>query len=254
MRAFITALSGGFFLDAPIGVGKSARHFNNLTRMCSVFAFIADVGLMTVGGALKRKEHLSGRYADAFAWLFMASAALKRFHDQGAQEPHRALLDWTMAKALYEVEQALIGVLANPPNRLVANIAELIAFPLGTKHAALTDRQMDAVSDAVLAQDGRVRAALTRDIYIPDVDEPGLGELEFTLDEIREAQPIRIKLDKARRNGRITKAPVQSMAEEALQAKIISKEEYNRIIDAEIARNCVVQVDSYDTETFQTLK
>lgn len=254
VRSFVSAFTGGWFLEGPAGVGSSAKHYKSLSRLSTVFAFIADVGLITVGGALKRKEHLSGRYADAFAWLFLASCALKRFYDQGEQEEHRPLLDWTMTKALFEIEQALIGVLANLPNRIVANIAELIAFPLGTKHAALTDRQIDAVSDAVMASDGRVRTALTHDIYIPGADDPGLGELEFTLDKIRKALPIRTKLDKARRNGRIEKAPVQSMAAEALAAGILSQEEHDRIFDAEIARDAVVQVNSFDTEAFQTLK
>ena len=38
---------------------------------------------MTLGARLKRREKISGRLADALAWLYLGSAALKRFHDDG---------------------------------------------------------------------------------------------------------------------------------------------------------------------------
>lgn len=254
MRAFITASTGGLFLEAPQGVGSVGKHYKNLTRLSAAFAFIADVGLMTLGGALKRKEHLSGRYADAFAWLFLASAALKRFHDDGAPQSHRALLNWTMAKALNEVETALIGVLANLPNRAAANVAELIAFPFGTKHPPLSDAQNNAVARAVMFPDGVVREDLTSAIYIPPADEPGLGELEFTLDEINQARPARAKIDAAKRAGRISKDSTTAMAHAARDAGLITPEEMQFIEDAEIARDGVIQVNSYDAKTFQSLK
>jgi len=254
MRAFIGATTGGLFMSAPHGVGREAKHYKALARLSAAFAFIADVGLMTLGGALKRKESLSGRYADAFAGLFLASAALKRFHDDDAPQAHRVVLEWALAKALHDIENALIGVLANLPNRAAANAAELIAFPFGVKHAPLTDAQNAALSKALLAPSGGLREALTPDIYIPAPDEPGLGELEFTLDEIDEARPARAKVDAARRDGLISKDTVMSMAEAAKKQGILTSAEAALIQDGETARDAVVQVDSFDAKTFQSLK
>jgi len=254
MRALVSAVTGRMFLDAPNGVGDMDKHYRDLSRLSAVFAFIADLGLITLGGALKRKEHLSGRYADAFAWLFLASCALKRFHDDGAPKAHRPLIDWTMTYAKHEIETALIGVLANLPNRFVANVAELIAFPFGTKHRPLSDRQIDAVSTAVLSPDGEVRQALTHSIFIPVKDDPGLGELEFVYKQVIQSQPIRKKLDSARRHGKLQKAPLSEMISAALKADIITPQEAETLQNAEIARDAVIQVNSFDAETFQTLK
>ena len=44
---------------------------------------ITDAALATLGGGLKRRETISGRLADALAWMYLASAAIKRFHDEG---------------------------------------------------------------------------------------------------------------------------------------------------------------------------
>ena len=255
MRAFVMAATGGLFIDAPRGVDRrEAKHYKNLERLSAAFALIADVGLMTLGGALKRKEHLSGRYADAFAWLFLGSCALKRFHDDGEPDAHRPLLEWTMAKAFHEAESALIGVLANLPSRTVANMAELIAFPFGTKHPPLTDAQINAASAAVMAPDGRVRNDLTRDIFVPADDEAGLGALEQTLAKINLSHPARLKLDQARRDGRIAKDDITTMTHAAREAGILSTQEADLIFACEAARNDVVQVDSFDAETFRTLK
>lgn len=255
MRAFVMAVTGGLFIEPPQGVSRyEAKYYKHLTRLSAAFAFIADIGLMTLGGALKRKEHLSGRYADAFAWLFLASAALKRFHDDGAPVAHRPLLDWTLIKACHEIEDALIGVLANLPNRWAANMAELVVFLFGIKHPPLSDIQIQVVADKVLATDGWVRQDLTGAIYIPDVDEPGLGELEFTLNEINQARPARTKVEAARRDGLIAKDSTIAMAQAAYDADLINAEEMAQIFDAETARNAVVQVDSFTAERFQSLK
>ncbi|MCW8916082.1 MAG: acyl-CoA dehydrogenase [Magnetovibrio sp.] len=254
MRSFITGLTGGLFLDAPLGTERDGRYYRRLARLSAVFAFVADIGMMTLGGALKRKEHLSGRYADAFAWLFLSSCTLKRFYDEGSPNAHRPLLNWVMTKALYEIETALVGVLANLPNRFIANLAELIAFPLGTKHAPLTDRHINEVADTLIDPILDVREVLSNTVFIPRSDEPGLGELEFTLAEIAAAHPARTKLDQARRDGKLQKDTTVNMAKAAHEAGILDQEEVKRVLDAETARNAVIQVDSFDAETFKTLK
>ncbi len=254
VRSFITGLTGGLFLDAPLGTGRDGRYYRRLARLSAVFAFVADIGMMTLGGALKRKEHLSGRYADAFAWLFLSSCTLKRFYDEGSPNAHRPLLNWVMIKAMYEIETALIGVLANLPNRFIASMAELIAFPLGAKHAPLTDRHINEVANTLTDHMLDVRETLSNTVFIPSADEPGLGELESTLEKLEAALPARTKLDQARREGKIDKDSTTNMVKAAQDAGILSEEEAKRVLDAETARDTVIQVDSFDAETFKTLK
>ena len=219
-----------------------------------MFAFLADIGLITLGGALKRKEHLSGRYADAFAWLFLASCALKRFKDESEPDPHRPLLDWVVTKSLFEVETALTGVLANLPNRFVAFLSELIAFPLGSRHAPVTDHQTTRVVNTLTTPDGQVRNDLSNTVFIPPRDEPGLGALEGALADIVKSQHARSKIDSARRKGLIKKGSIQDMTAAARTTGLLSTQEAETIYAAERSRNDVIQVDHFDPETFKTLK
>ena len=121
VRALLLALTGGRLASAPAG-GPSAAYFRRLTRYSAAFALVTDVALATLGGALKRREKISGRLADALAWMYLASAALKRFHDDGQPPRDERLLRWSCDLALWKIQEALTGVLDNLPNRFAAAI------------------------------------------------------------------------------------------------------------------------------------
>ncbi|HJS33577.1 MAG TPA: acyl-CoA dehydrogenase, partial [Alphaproteobacteria bacterium] len=116
LRAFVLALTGGRLSASPMH-GLSTRYFQRLTRFSAAYAVVTDVLLVSLGGALKRREALSGRMADALAWMYLASAALKRFHDDGQPAGDLPLLRWSCDLALWNIQGALAGVLDNLPNR-----------------------------------------------------------------------------------------------------------------------------------------
>lgn len=251
-RTFLLALTGGALAASPRS-GPEARHYKDIGRYSAAFALVADIALATLGGALKRKEYLSGRLADAFAWMFLSTAALKHFDDQGRPDNQRALLDWTCTHALLEVENALLGVLANLPNRPVAWIAKALMFPFGATRKPLSDAQIDAVAELMVSDSG-ARQALTADVYIPEADEPGLGALEDALVHVRAAAPARDKLDKARRDGKLAKGAPAAMAAVALTQGILTEQERTLIDEAERLRDAVIQVSDFDPSVYDALK
>jgi acyl-CoA dehydrogenase len=252
MRSFVLALSGGALASSPVS-GAEAKYYKDIGRYSAAFALLSDIALGTLGGALKRKEYLSGRLSDAFAWMFLATAALKDFHDKDRPENQRALLDWTCTHALKEIESALQGVLANLPNRFAAGFARVLIFPLGGGRASVSDRQRDAVVDAVINYSD-VRDALTGDIYIPGPHEPGLGALDAAYASVRAQAPARAKMDQARRAGHINKDAAPAMAEAALEKDIITSQEYGLIMEAEKLRDEVIQVSDFDPVLYEKMR
>ncbi len=250
-RTFTLALSGNRLATAPVR-GFESHHYQALARYAAAFALIADVALITLGGALKRKEYLSGRLADAFAWLFLASAALKNYHDKGRPVAERPLLDWTLCYALREIEVALIGVLANLPNRFAAAVARFVSFPWGARRRAVTDKQLDAVVEA-MTTNGPVRQSLTADIFHPGPDSPGLGALEHAFNKVLAAEPARAKLDQARRDGRLEKATLHLMIDAARQQGLVSATEAALIKEAEALCEQVIQVADFDVASHREL-
>ena len=79
-QAMFHGLTRGRFARSPVG-GPTAKYFRRLARMSAGYSFLADFALLFLGGALKRKEKLSGRFADGLIYMYMCSAVLKRYED-----------------------------------------------------------------------------------------------------------------------------------------------------------------------------
>jgi len=252
LRTIFHGFTCGFFARSPVK-GFEAKYYKDITRFSAIFALAADVALGTLGGALKRKEHLSGRFADAFSWMFLATSALKDFHDQGRPDHHRAYLEWTCTYALYQVEQALIGVFDNLPHRFIAWPIKQIAFPFGPSRKPLTDAQIEATAEAVLFDD-KARTSITGDIFIPAADRPGLGLLEATLAQIKVTAPARQKITDGRKSGKLDKASTLDMAAQAFELGLLTDAEFKSIEQVERMRDQVVAVADYSPEAYADLK
>ena len=88
--------------------------------------------MLVMGGALKRKEKISGRLGDVLSMMYLISAALKRFEDEGRPAQDLPLLHWSVRDALYQAQQAIDAILANFPNAFVAGLLYRMIFPWGT--------------------------------------------------------------------------------------------------------------------------
>ncbi|MFQ5654824.1 MAG: DUF1974 domain-containing protein, partial [Planctomycetota bacterium] len=213
----------------------------------AAFATLSDAAMLLLGGSLKRREKISGRFADALAWMYFGSALLKHYVGAGRPAGERPFFLWGSRQALFEIEKALQGILDNFPARPVAILLRRVLFPLGSRHRAPRDRVGAQVARALL-NDGETRNALTRDIYTPAPDEQGLGTLERAFELSIEAAPIVKEIRKAVRAGRLEKSPRSTLAERARQQGVIDEEQWSALRAAEEAREDVIQVDSFESQ------
>ncbi|MGB1581300.1 MAG: acyl-CoA dehydrogenase, partial [Nevskiales bacterium] len=138
VRALTLGLSAGRLAQAPVA-GSMARYYRHLTRMSSALAFVSDVTMGVLGGELKRKERLSARLGDVLSHLFIASAVLKYYYDEGEQEGDEAHAEWAVQHSLHEIDKAFNEFFANFPNRFIGNFLKFMAFPLGRSYKAPKD-------------------------------------------------------------------------------------------------------------------
>jgi len=251
LRSKLLALTSSRLAAAP-KVQDTRRYYQHLSRFSAAFEFASDIAMGTLGGSLKRREKISGRLADALAYLYLASCALKRYHDEAKTTAHYNLVCWSVEYSLYRVQEALRGVIENLPTRAAAWMLKLAIFPLGAHFRPPSDALGARVARDIL-EDREARINLTEDIFVPPPGEVGLGALEAALDKAVRAIPIETKLRDAVREGRLDRAPGYMLDEMGLKAGVITTEEYKLLQDAEAARNEVIAVDAFNPEIFKTL-
>jgi len=252
VRALLLALSGSRLAGVP-RTEDTARYYQHLSRFSAAFAIVSDTAMGTLGGSLKRREKLSGRLADALAYLYLASAALKRYHDEAKTTANYSLVSWSVELCLYRVQEALLGVLDNLPVRPAAWALRVVIFPLGARLRPPSDKLGQRVARDIL-EDREARTTLTSDVFMPPPDEVGLGALEAALAKAVRAIPVETKLRDAVRAGALDRAPGYMLDDLGFAAGVISRAEYDLLNDAREARDEVIQVDAFDPEIFKTLR
>jgi acyl-CoA dehydrogenase len=241
-RPLFLGITGGAKTASPHG-GHAATYVRRLTRASAGFALLADAAMGTLGGTLKRKEAICGRLADALAWQLLASASIKRFHDDGQPESDLVAFRWAMQHALFEIQRALVGVLDNLPNRAAATLLRPVIFPLGASAKPPSDRLSSSLARAILDQHP-LRERLTPDIFLPATTEPGIATLEEALRHVAAALPVHEKLRKAQQAGKLPRGGGTSRFESAEHAGIITAVERELVLAADRAREQAIQVDA----------
>lgn len=242
-RTLWLALTNGAFATSPV-TGPAARYYRRSTRLSAAFALAADVAMGTLGGTLKRKEALTGRLSDIHAWLYLSSAALKRFHDEGSKERDLACLRWACEHAHHQAQEAYLGFLANLPLRPAAWFLRRLAFPLGRSYSEPSDALSHRVARGLV--DGEsMREQLTRGMYMPPREEMGLGQLEAALDKAVKAMAVHKKIQSALKDKKLEKKPTDTLLERAVLATVINAAERSLVEEAERARALAIAVDSF---------
>jgi len=232
VRAWARSWTGGVFTPAP-EAGAATRFYRQLGRYAAGFALVSDIALLTLGGALKRKEMLSARLGDILSELYLLSAALKRWEDDGRQEADFALLELCMENGCKTIEARFDEVLVNLPNRIGARLLQLIIQPLGPRRRGPTDSLTRRCAELVLERSD-ARDRLTAGLYAGSGDS-GIARLEHAFTLVIEAQPALKKLRQAQiHDWRI-----------ALERGLITDDEGHRIATMEVVVAKVVDVDDF---------
>ncbi|SAI65266.1 acyl-CoA dehydrogenase [Bordetella ansorpii] len=247
-RALGLAFTGARFAQAP-GRAAPAMHtyYRRMTRYAASFALLADLCMLLLGGSLKRRERLSARLGDMLSQLYLASAVLKRYEDQGRQREDAPLAHWAMQDALHKLQEAANGVLDNLPQRGVAELLRVVLFPWGMPERAPRDVLGQKVAQLLIAP-GAARDRLTEGCYLPDsIDEP-VGALEQALAATLAAEPAEARLRDIEKRGALDgdpRANVRDMAEAAWAASLLSDDDYRLLRQRNVLRDRVVRVDDF---------
>jgi len=252
-RTLVMGLTGSHFVGVPTDVApQTRRYYQQLTRFSAALAFLADVSMGTLGGALKRKEKLSARLGDILSLLYLCSATLKRFEADGRPQEDAPLMHWAIWDAMFKAQNAFEGVISNFPNRFIAALMRRVVFPLGRPYQVPSDQLGHEVA-RLLLEPSATRDRLTADMYLsPCADDP-VALADRALVAALAAEPVEAKLRTAMRDGRLdAKLPpgagLDELVTRAQAAGVLTGAEGSALLAARDLTATVIRVDDFSQD------
>ena len=111
-RGAVRGVTRGATVRSPVQ-GATAHYYRRLGWAATRFAFLTDLAMFLVGGRLKQRGKLSGRFADALSWMLFATTTLRRYEAEGRREEDLPLVHWAVQHSLAQVQNAFEGIYEN---------------------------------------------------------------------------------------------------------------------------------------------
>lgn len=245
MRSLWLGLLGGRTSAAPTR-DATRRYYQHLNRISANLALLSDVSMAVLGGSLKRRERMSARLGDVLSQLYLASATLKRYEDEGRHEADLPLVHWGVQDALHKAEKAMDDLLSNFPNRLVAGVMRLVVFAGGQHCPAPSDR-LDHKLAKMLQVPSATRTRLGRGQYLAPSNHNPAGQLEQALQDVMAAEVIHDRLCKQQKKH-LSFTRLDALAKQALEQGWIDQKEAEVLKRAEESRLRSINVDEFEAD------
>ena len=243
LRCFFHGITNALFIRSP-AKGKLKRYYKQASRMSTAFALVTDVSLMVLGGSLKRREKISARLGDILSHLYLLSAALKHYQDQGEHESDLPFVEWACQYNLQRIQTAFNGFLHNFPNRPVSLLLRWVIFPWGRLYAPPNDALGHKISK-LLINPSEMRNRLTAGVFIPENNDEAVTQLELALRKAVDAEPLEKKLKLFHKSFQPAYAGYTEMLVQAEKEGVIDSEERSILQQANDARTAVIGVDDF---------
>lgn len=214
---------------------------------------MADIAMGILGGKLKFKEKLTGRYADVLSWMYTATAVLHRYESEGKRKEDAAFVHYSMQMAFHNIQKAFEGILANFEGPFIVRWlfrGPVLWFASLNKMGVEPDDELTHEISKLIQEDSEQRQRLTQGIFIPKEKTEALGRYENAFKTIKQSEDIEKKMRKAVRSKILPKKRSKDLIELALEKGVITAEEHKIIKLSEELRWDTIQVDEFTEDEF----
>ncbi|HKY89807.1 MAG TPA: acyl-CoA dehydrogenase, partial [Nevskiaceae bacterium] len=252
LRAEVHFLTRGAFVPVPDVAPETRTYYRRLGWAAARFGVMTDLAMFAIGGRLKARGKLTGRYADALAWMMMGFSALRRFEAEGRRAEDAPMVHYAATFALAKVQEAFVGIYRNFDGPLGAwlktvGVFELHVNPLG---GLPTDRQSHLAA-LCIQSDGPQFQRLAEGVFLPKDATVGLGRLLRAFRIVTAAHPAAEKIIRAQKAKKLPRGYLPAeIADEAVKAGIVTADEATLLKQALEARIEAIQVDEFKAEEY----
>lgn len=262
-RSVLLSCSRGYLASAPVD-RPLKQYVRRLTWASASFAILADLAMGTLGGSLKFREKVTGRFADILSWLYICSAVIRRYEHDGRRSDDLAFAKYALKYGLVEMQRAFDGILDNMYGVKQKSLPMKILFGLlhfkfktivgsWSRINSIGSQASDHLQHVIcrhLLSGSETREHLTQGIYVPQDQNQQLGRLENAMKLVLHSESIERKMAKARRSGALPRLKGDALLEAAREKSVISQAEYEMVKRAAEARWDAIQVDDFSQEQY----
>jgi acyl-CoA dehydrogenase len=247
VRSFVMGITGGRLIRSVPGSQHTKYYYQQLVRMSSAFALISDVCLGILGGTLKRREKISGRLADALSNMYVLTAVLRHFENNGESKEDLPLMQWAAQDALFNIQTALKGVLKNLPLPFVGRLLNILLFSFTRSYQLPSDELGHKVA-RMLMNPSAALDRLTHGIYVNNNPEDATGRLMFALEHV-------LKTNELEKNLRVKY--IDGVLDDPLDLKqayakhVINDTQLDMLVEARAAVQNAIKVDEFSFKDWQ---
>ncbi len=253
VRSILLSLTRGYLVK-PFNRGIVAKYERKIAWCSATFALLADIALARFGGGLKRKEKINGRFGDVLSAMYIATATLQKFQENGRKKDEEILVEHAIKEQLIKAQLAIDGLYQNLFGCCTKFI--LMPFALWSRFNAFVCPSNDSLDHAIskkLLKNGEFRDLLTEGIFVSSEPNDNLGRIENALKLHEKASVVRDKIKNAIKSNSLPRKRVEDLIEQAFAKSIISLEEKHLILDAQSAVLDAMQVDEYSLEEYKKI-
>lgn len=264
-RSLLLSFSRGYLACAPSGTHRKVRiHYRRLSWASATFALLADVAMGTLGGQLKTKEKITGRFADVFSHLYMSTCVLRRFKEEGQREEDLPFVQYFLKYSMAEIQKGFDGIYDNlkiPGLRWLFKEVFGAWSRINSIGSQATDGWSHLISSAMM-QASEQRDRMTDGIYWISEATHGAAVVKAKAHKEQSARlenaflislaadAIERKIHKAVKAKQIPRVKGIAGWDQALAKNIITQDEYKTLKEAAEVRYDAVLVDDYSEQEY----
>ena len=246
-RSVVLSVTRGYLAPSPVS-GELAIYYRRLTWASASFAIMADIAMGSLGGQLKMKEKITGRFADILAWMYTGSATLRRFEAEGRKTEDLPFVHYVLKHSLVQIQKSFDGIFDN------LKVPGLVWFFKGWLGAwsrinSMGSQASDGLGSRLckaIMENSDLRDRHTEGVYLPKSTDQALGRLEHARKIVLQAEAAERKIREAVKAKVLPRKKVHMLLDEAKAKAVITQQEYQLIVDSDAVRMDAIQVDDFN--------
>lgn len=253
-RSIVLSLTRGQLASSPVS-GPTAKYWKKISWASATFAIMSDIAMGSLGGSLKLREKITGRFADVLSWMYMGTAVLRRFEAEGRLAEDLPFVKYSMDLAFANIQKGFDGIFKNIG---VPGLGWFFGCVIGSwSHLnSIGSESCDKVSHEIsqlLMTDSAQRNRLTEGLYYPTDINEAMGRQDAAFRAVKQSEAIEKKIYKAVKAKQIAKVKGPAIVGVALKAGVITQDEVAVLEKAQALRLDAIMVDDFTLEEYKNM-